>query len=158
MRLLVPGICGVLAALLVAASTALANWQNTKWGMSQAEVLALYPNAMVMPPSRGDPEDQTNLMTSYSTGDFSFYLRFVFRHGGLAKVMLDSRGSTDCRAIRIGLERKYGREAAKYDNQLGSVLIWRNGTDQIGYGDTSIEPGKCSIVYLPLIDANNKGL
>ena len=145
----------VAMAVLTCAAPASADWQNTKWGMKEAEVLAL-PG--VSPLSPGDASGKrmpganlfARIHSSYSIPDYQFDAIYMFNTSGqLAAVNLELvRGSPA--ALRGELMAKYGKPT----ENKGAVIFWNTETDKVMFSNII----GANVLYEPRVTANNKGL
>jgi len=81
-------------ALLLAALPAQADWQATRWGMSETEAAAVVPGSgpanAIDVQSYSNAEGKVGLFAPYRTSEFGFraYLRFAPNGQGLSSVLL----------------------------------------------------------------------
>jgi len=95
----------ILGAALAAPGTARANWENTRWGMTPAQVKALYPAAVEAPASedRRYPMLQLNQPVKVNFITWSKVVFLFERGGGLTSVMLyPAETAADIRDDQIG--------------------------------------------------------
>ena len=123
--------------LLLTAVPAHADWQATRWGMSETEAAAAVPGSAPADPtdvqSYSNAEGKVGLFAPYRTSEFGFrvFLRFALNGQGLSSVLLllDDAKDQGLR-LRDALTDRYGepqlRPLAAY-----TVLGWETERDII---------------------------
>jgi hypothetical protein len=83
-----------IAALFCIGGTAHADWQYTKWGMSESQLTAISPN--IAPTTAQETKDHSNpyigesrYKSGYSASDVQFTAYYWFQSGKLVAVELD---------------------------------------------------------------------
>jgi hypothetical protein len=143
-------------AVIALSTPAGADWQNTKWGMTQQEILAL-PSVSPLSPadvagkSFLDGRLRALLHSPYQSGELSFDAIYMFNSSGrLGAVSLElQNGNPD--DLRGSLLAKYGKPRENY----GNVLWWENGSDELMFSGIG---RLTNVLYQPRITATNKGL
>ncbi|OAP43202.1 hypothetical protein ATC00_04705 [Sinorhizobium americanum] len=123
--------------MLLGSSAAQADWQYTRWGMTEQEVVAA-SEGQARKPKRPDTYEGGSplhlLEAPYKTGDFAFVAKFNFdRFRRLETVKLQLRNIHSCPALQGTLSNIYGppkvsttslgRFAKWWDSDNGNVLI-----------------------------------
>jgi hypothetical protein len=148
-----------IAASMVATS-AHADWQYTKWGMSAEQVAKLSKGAVVTGP--GAPGDHVDGETvgatgTYASGEYQFQATFYFVEDKLADVRLKLKDN-DGYALKNALNGLYGKP---FDETADSILnivtyhdkVKNNRIDLIMIGKDST-----TLEYRPLTDESSNGL
>lgn len=146
-------------------SAASANWQNTKWCMSQEQVksaasgtvIALTPREQIVD-SVADSQQIALLKTPYSSGQYQFDAIFSFDKSNtcLASVKLKLVNLDRAAQLLGSLHSKYGQPTSENQSEALSYAIWYNGGDKISY--ISIEGKIVSVNYMPRNTEDNNGL
>jgi hypothetical protein len=136
------------------ATSAEANWQYTKWGMTPAQVITASHGAVGWRPVKNPKADgrANEVGGSYIADNRTFDVSFDFRNGRLSSVALE----TDmCATLLPDLETKYGEPQILAD---GSFPEWR-WRDKIRNDDVVLFGllGNCLLAYSPHTNAA-KGL
>jgi hypothetical protein len=125
----------------MSASSAKADWQYTKWGMSVAQVAkASKGKAQPYSSKYSNETYQVELAAPFQSGPFAFNAHFEFQGSkGLAIVALHPVDGTDCPSIERPLISKYGESdpeprrfgAYKWDDRKSNnvVRFVPNGND-----------------------------
>lgn len=142
-----PGALVCVAISLFAATSARADWQFTRWGMSPEEVVAaskgsavVLSGADVRRYSRGDKAAM--LAMPYIAESFTFNARFLFSSGKLAEVDLDLTGGSPNDLVRA-IRDRYGMPVTSYGGGEGE---WVADGDHVQL--TNIV-GHWSLAYFP---------
>lgn len=102
-----------VAALLLTATPALANWGTTRWGMTAEEVVAAVPGAVATPAETGtNVRGMHQLATApYKDGDVAMTATFLFDPDGkgLRFVGLTLNDFGQCDTYRATLIARYGK-------------------------------------------------
>jgi hypothetical protein len=125
----------LLLAAAIAPAAAQTLWGSAKYGMTEAQVLKLYPGAR--PITRNLEKEYTGLyVAGYRVARHPFDLRFIFKDGQLTRVRLDRDeyvDNTEVRAIVADLSRefthRYGPEVRHEDRPLRGLsleIAWRH--------------------------------
>jgi hypothetical protein len=120
---------GILLGLAAFAAEDPGGWTKAKWGMSEADLRAAFPEAR-----RLDPPEPVNKATltidSVKLADIEFTVYFSpDPKGHLSRVILNPRYSADAndrvfQALENALVEKYGR-ASKTEEDNVTILQWR---------------------------------
>lgn len=82
----------ISAAIALASCTpAYADWQTTKWGMTEEEATAAFPGS------------------TYTTGGVTYDVKMEYKDGGLVSVTLLPQDRTQCGPLKLALDLRYGR-------------------------------------------------
>lgn len=122
-----------------------ADWQYTRWGMTQQQVVRA---------SRGAAKHEgSKLVAPYRTGTFDFRVEFSFEADRLASVQLKLIDPTLCPRLYASLRDRYGEPP-----RGGHFVRWddRQSNNKIIYAGAGTS--LCSIFYGPLTSPANKGL
>lgn len=130
----------VAALLLLVPVSASADWQKTKWGMTEAQVKKAYPSLT----EAGDAA----LSMPYSALGSDFTAVLKFRDGKLDSVKLHHAG--EVRDLEYQLRLKYGEPISA--DMMG--VIWETPTDRI----TVFRLGDADVEYRARASADNNGL
>ena len=134
---------GWVAALLLAASAApaSAHWENTRWGMSQQQVMRALRSQQVraLPPGERRPVPSARmeylLAGEFRSGTLRLNVAFAFdgRTGGLVCVSIQGQES-QAPALRARLERAFGapQERAR-DPATGIETLGWSRPDEIDF-------------------------
>jgi hypothetical protein len=157
----------LLAFAAAIVPTAHADWQFTRWGMTQAEVTAA-GKGMVVP----IPEDQIkgrsfrtlrcSLEQVYQAGDVKLRASMCFDSSGkLTKVSVEpaESGGIQCGTLENELTRKYGTNFATENSSVSHSLRWQDEartTDILLY--ESLITHDCHINYDSVSNSVTKGL
>lgn len=156
----------VFAAALLAGSvvsmSASTNWQFTKWGMTDKQVLAASKGAAVTLSEEQSAEhssaDRTaiaKLSMPYSTGSYKFTAFFNFKKEKLAFVTLDLDEGNPHEVIGA-LRGRYGKPVNENTNdRILNAWRWLAGTDSV---EAFMIGEKLSASYAPRHQENEKGL
>lgn len=119
------------AISLCSPQAALADWQYTKWGMSQEEVVAAAGATGSTLKAINKPGYAGRILVGpYNSGRFSFQATFYFpdRDGGkLASVRLELENKDTCRDLSLALESAYGSAPQISENPAEKDLRIRRG-------------------------------
>jgi hypothetical protein len=113
-----------ITALLCACGTARADWQYTKWGMTEAELKAVSPNITLT--TAKETKDHSNpyigesrFKSGYSASDIQFTAYYWFRSGKLVAVELDPVNLKDAPRLNLMMEKIYGAPTKDASRTLG---------------------------------------
>jgi hypothetical protein len=145
-------VCGA-AALLLPLAPARADWGQTRWGMSPAEVAAAVPGAkQVKRVKRDDYDGQHKLVKApFNDGNFAFDAEFFFDPSSqrLVQVHLTLKDVKKCAAWRDTLRSAPGADSrgfgAPRDTIVSVVLVpWKDPVsgDRKTYLDITGDYGK----------------
>lgn len=110
-------VAALMASALLVHGPARADWANTRWNMSRAEVQALYPDAAPVP--EGD------LLRSAPTefaGVHGSSAKFVFDTDGLRVVVLPTNASFD--ELRTALTARYGASVSEWGTRGDLYMLF----------------------------------
>lgn len=158
-----------LAVLLLGILPVKADWQNTRWGMSTAELRAS-TNALLKPsdeerrqyglPALGVPE----LKSVYVAGEFTFITYYLFQNDKLRAVSLHGNPK-DSVGIIVSLRSQYGPTTREYRSSGSTcptmLLEWVGGgrENDVRYVTTDCyETKHHSIVLTYMMPRLNPGL
>lgn len=136
--------CLLIIALSLLSSPALADWQFSRWGMSQQQFEA----------AAKKQKDVSGVAAKEKTVEFVFDADKMkmkgtafFGDAGLSSIWLRGEGA-DCYTVKTGLNNKYGRP----DADLGGVYKWMNRPT----GDITFSDMSCSLSYKRPSKVTNK--
>jgi len=155
----------VITALLVTASatSAYADWQYTKWGMTPAQVQAAAGGKLgtrngsdACPSCKPVPM----LAGEYATEEFRFRTLFQFAAGQTLS-MIDLRMHDEggqCRSLYNSLATRYGSPVFQGGGGALQTARWLDATggNTVFFINSAGVDGQCTIQYSPLV--SNKGL
>lgn len=134
------------------AAPAAADWQDTRWGMSLADMEARVAN--VYRPKQievtGDPSKRHALNGAYTTGNYSFISKFYFdKNDTLVEVKLDLINREKCADLKESLVEIYGLFAVPNIREFGDGK-WKDGASGniISYNKSA--KVFCSVTYSPI--------
>lgn len=147
----------LVTGLLLCLGTPLAaDWQFTRWGMSETELIVATPNVFQVNPGR-------LLGSNLKVGNLGFMAQYTFRVEGsttrLVEVRLKPKQESDCGEIIQLLRQKYGPSYTTkgISGYTGAVIVtWRDETS--GNKVEFIRTTTCEIVYSPLDTDPRDGL
>jgi hypothetical protein len=155
----------MLAALLLAAPAA-ADWQNTRWGMTEAQVARL--PGYSLSDGRGEPGRAVNGMQPryvfpYATGSLSFRGAMYFGGpgGGLSMVTLQLVNYRDWTALVAALTQRYGLPARDEPMSMASrAMRWYTQREEVQYFHQLVTSpqGSATVTYISRDGAAAKGL
>ena len=156
-------LCVALLSLAFSVD-ATANWQYTRWGMTQKQVQATSGKPTPLTPDEQTFNSAANsyevalLQAPYSSGQYQFNAIFYFDRskGTLTGVKLNLINIDRAGELMGSLRKKYGTPSSEKRDAFLPYAIWFSGGDQISYlaiGDKSV-----SIRYTPRNSADNAGL
>jgi hypothetical protein len=155
-------ICSAILTM-ASISTARADWQYTKWGMTPAEVAkASKGQAMANPKEASESTEVefAKLTAPYTAGEFMFEAKFMFNRGTdkLSGVRLDLIHYASCNSLRSELLAKY--DTPMKDSWSGGLKVttWQDRPSNMRIQILAIGETSCQIIYAPLASASNKGL
>ncbi len=140
------GLTAAAAALALAATPAAAHWENTRWGMTEAQVLRATRGTVRALPREERRLVPTARMEYRAAGEFrsgtmrlSVAFAFDMRNGGL--LCVSARGEPDQGpALRARLERLFGPPQERgTDPSTGTETFGWSRPDEI---DLHITPGR----------------
>lgn len=140
-------------AIAATATSASANWQFTKWGMSPDQVIAASQGRVAVLSDNNSRlmsagQHIAKLAMPYVSGDLDFRASFLFDASNrLAEVRLTLKGGTTS-ALRVALEQKYGK-LLPHGN-------WHSEDDEIILFVIGERSG--DVIYRPLKNPNSSGL
>lgn len=149
---------------LFAAGAAHADWQYTRWGMSEQEVLAASKDVSEQtkrPQDRG--KNLWLLAAPYSGGGYDFSAEFGFDKGSrkLTSVLLtlEDKGGDRCYSLQTDLMAKYGAPETDEKSSMIQSSTWRdakggNLVEWVKFGADA----SCSVSYDALSNAERNGL
>jgi hypothetical protein len=155
-----------LVAALMLPTSAAADWQYTKWGMTPAEVITASDGVAVSDPEKdGHSTDMhASLLTApYAAAGFEFDARFLFSRGSnlLSIVTLDLRDPTRCHDLMGALRSRYGEPTSEHLSEVTAIQAWRGealpeavvllAIGLIGRGQLS----SCSVDYQSRLNAGS---
>lgn len=156
-----------IACVVLLPAIAHADWQNTRWGMTEKQVRSAVKNLEMASQEEIDKKkfrdgSVLSLKGKYYSGDLEFRAYFYFDGDvrGLSHVTLEHTTPKQCPAIMGALKSRYGLPDEGKPDPVFSLWTWRTDRDlihltQIGQGDrTSL----CDIHYQPRAGGRAKGL
>lgn len=126
-RHLMPSLA--LALLLAAGPAGAADgWQRARWGMTEAEVAAAYPQARPEHTSgKCFPGDRSPFGMRWLAGGRDFRVTFCFAPDGrLSEVGLDAEGQSTF-ALEADLYARYGQHVTRRNLDLVDIVTWIDG-------------------------------
>lgn len=153
----------ILAVGLVASASwcgpALADWQDTRWGMSLDDVEQRVTSAYrpKNPEESHDPSRRHVLSGTYTTGNYSFISKFYFdRNNALVEVKLELINRDMCKDLRESLVDAYGLFAVPNIKEFGDGKWkdWAAG-NMVSY-NRSIGLF-CNVTYAPIPQPGQMG-
>jgi len=132
--------------LLIAAQPARADWQFTKWGMSESQVIKASKHL-------AERAQDGTLSMRYTTGKFAFNVEFVFADSKLNAVSLELHTGSNYSLLNA-LKEKYGQP----DEQDGITTVWRTSRDEIDFSAVTGDGSDASVLYRPRVNPNTRGL
>ncbi len=140
---------GLALLITVIATAAAADWQDTRWGMSVAQVAAHFGNAVPVTrliPAVGEPDVVVKLYADPGTGQ---HATFYFRGDRLARVDVDYADMRSCPEVLGQLRAQYGPPiASEKIYEVLNVFTWLSGHDEITlrWLDSGDGTGICALV------------
>jgi hypothetical protein len=155
-----------VALIMALGGSARADWQYTRWGMAEAEVVAASNGSAVASDARQQgmnfdkPGIETKLTAPYTAGPFAFDARFSFSKdkGALVRVQLWPVDKMQCTQLQTELGTKYGRPTHSKVEQIGRTIYWKD--DQAGnvISFSSVLGITCYVSYDPIVTPVSGGL
>jgi hypothetical protein len=146
--------------LFVAAGSANADWQYTKWGMLPEQVKAA-SNVTMQPnqdPKFNTDRAKTKLFAPYQSGQFSFRAGFMFDASDkLTTVNLQLADGRLCPELVAALSSAYGPPSQKSMSSVTRLYKWWDETNKNVVVFLEIGTGDCSIQYTPRAAAGAAG-
>ncbi len=140
----------IFATVLAIASPAAAGWDQTRWGMTPAEVHAAMPGTR---PSRGEGL-QGMLERSRGRSVFAgipVETKYYYRDGGLGLVGLDIPVRR-CREALAAIIAEHDRPVRTSDQVLIQLAIWHDADSDTRIRLMTSSAGICSLYFEPLAD------
>jgi hypothetical protein len=154
MKRLVAGFCAVGMLASISADEPVAGWNLVRWGMTTAEIQAVYPNTKKIKPVMVDIGGHTYygdvaLSESIRVGGNDFEVRFLMDDSKrLAAVQLTrdfkksevGTGDFAFDAVKELLVQKYGKPSVETQKTDFRISVWQGARAQIrlGHGSTPI--------------------
>ena len=150
----------LVTALLAVPTSAAADWQYTRWGMTPAQVVAASNGAVELSSGFGGPERRAGAVAAagrYDAGEFHFTAEFMFRNGGLTGVSLVETGEA-CGRLEYALTDKYGDREGRSGTQ--GLYRWRDpeANTVVEFAPSLAGGVTCNLRYLPISHPGNAGL
>lgn len=138
-------------------SSASADWQGTKWGMTAEQVIAATKKAVEINSDRGldsRAEIAAYKMPYVAAGiTFTAYLRFDAKTFGLTSVSLIPNNNADCFKLFDTLQQKYGEPVSKVRSSVVHSLKWEDLANENTIGAVALPSRSaaqtCSADYRP---------
>lgn len=149
----------VALGLVVGSASAQQLWQQSRVGMTAAEVLAAFPDAALVPAAKTNSDGSVDLVTlaGVDIANCPFRASFVFQADKLSAVRVGCRTGSPSETERVGLalvealRAKYGTEISHQQSPSGIIDAWYSAgtkiqlyTAQIGEGT-----GLVNVFYTP---------
>jgi hypothetical protein len=142
------------------ATSAHADWQYTKWGMSAEQVVAASGGSMQLGSGKvGQRLDGYTIEVTgqYKSGSRIFDAILYFKNGSLALVTLDMKEAPRCYALANDLKGLYGAQFDQSRDSIMNIDIWHdrvknNSISLLAIGDS------CNLRYKPLKSEETSGL
>jgi hypothetical protein len=155
---------GIVVAAL--STTAKADWQYTRWGMSPDQALAASKGQLKRCETNvcsGHSTDKATaqLFGPYQSGEFLFTVFALFdkTDSKLAHIMLKLKKPEKAAELIGALRTKYGEPASEDRNRIQTVVVWRDPKDQVSILAVGSGPSAyVTLIYQPRITESNKGL
>lgn len=152
---------GALLAAICVPGIALADWQNTNWSMSAAEVVRV-TGARPVQGTPGDRVMDSDLAAvgSYSAMGFEFESRFYFDAADRLRVVKLVMPNPDrCDELRRVVSGIYGQPVQTTRN-MSWLWIDADSGDRVRFTDARLPPtvDECFIVYEPALGSGARGL
>lgn len=159
-------------ALLLSAPVLLVNpiakgdWQNTRWGMAEAQVAALIPQSEKVSEREGNLQNiggtAPSLTAPYVAGDLTFraFYYFGYSRPGLSLVRLVLLNGAQCSRLVREMKLRYGSPQSQTVSDVLASYHWLKESDAIDMtvAAPDSESALCSINYSPASGPNNKDL
>ena len=142
-------LVGFLASL---SSPAMADWQFTRWAMTQSQVEAASGGKTQPNDDRGkDPDPMVAaLKMDHAASGLDFLAYFIFDGDkGLARVTLEPKDNGRCKEVRYALTSAYGRPQDTSTDAITDLAKWWSEATGNIVVYLQIGPG-CSVDYTPL--------
>jgi hypothetical protein len=147
-----------IVAAVAFTAPAHADWQSTKWGMSQEQVRKNVDAKLSTDCSPGE-NGVCFVKGPYSSGTLNFAATFVFKDNHLIRITLVLKDTTSGLDLIDALKAKYG---APFDTKADATshdLIWRNSGDRIDLSWITVGAHSMYLVeYEPISSSSAKGL
>jgi hypothetical protein len=146
-------------------TSAHADWQYTKWGMTTSQVQAASGGAATFltteeqaANSAKDSDESALMKAPYISGQFQFtaYFSFFKNTNQLAHVKLQLHDAEKAASLLGSLRTKYGSPQSERLSDLFAYSIWYTKGDQLTYAD--VVNKRISVSYKPRKSADNEGL
>jgi hypothetical protein len=163
---------------LLAATAAQADWQYTKWGMSESELTAISPN--IQPTTASERQGHSNphigsalYKSGYDARDINFTAYYWFNAGQLVAVEIVPTNLDDGPKANLTLDQVYGAPIEDKSKPMNGGLIfcnildrkWRSEREKniITVSSLRCNPGHrerdfFSIRYAPILSNGSTGL
>jgi hypothetical protein len=153
-----------------------ADWQNTRWGMTTAELRAVNPNVTPTTGAERDGMSNPNVgealyRSAYLSNEDRFTAYYLFRAGKLARVSLKLDDVTVWPRINRTLEQVYGRPTVDKSRQMSGppnfcTITDRKWRDEKAHNQVSAFGLACqkggqdffSVDYEPVLTSTGTGL
>lgn len=155
-----------VVAIFLAGVPARADWQYTRWGMSEDQAIAASNGRLARCSHqicKGKTADTSvaKLFGDYRSGEFNFtaFLYFDKQSNRLSWVELKLL-QPDLASNLIGaLRGKYGQPASEDRSAISTLIVWWEQKDQIAFMAIGAGPqASVYVQYKPRITDSNKGL
>lgn len=156
-----------MAALVLATSPALADWQYTKWGMTPEQVVAASKGAATATTdeerrqfSTTDGKSVALVKARYTSGSYQFDVHFLFDDGKLSLVSLNLDES-DEGLLAGDLTAKYGPPIDHSRSDIVEVTKWQTPSEDISLldiGDLGVTRVQGTLTYRPRMRIDSSGL
>lgn len=151
-----------LALMGALTSPAVADWQNTRWGMMPEEAETL-PGIRPATPEMGfDSETQQALFVmDYEAAGIPATAGLIFgrsdKSAGLKEIHLRIKNAEDCSAALGRLRQTYGEEHSSSDGEYTAYRIWSVAEHGNRILYMTIGEDYCSVTYQPILKGNTAG-
>jgi hypothetical protein len=163
MRLTLSGF--LLLIILLLPFQVRADWQNTKWNMTVAQVRAVTGARVPTPAEQSAGTiartgQAPQLVEEYRSGSIPFQARFFFSaSGGLDRVILNLTDYSKENEVINALTGKYGAPIEKTKRRYGMNMRWVTKPDNLIIDLYDLESiASMSIIYSPAINAASPDL
>ena len=144
-------VAGVVAAAACLAGAAQAPEPTVRWGMSQAEVEAVVPNARPIRWGRTENGAQARTQAMQRFGALELPARYSYSDTGLARVSFEAP-LRQCRDLAAAIIAEHGEPLRFSDQVLVQMFIWHQpGIDRRLRLMTS-SAGFCNLTWEPLAE------
>lgn len=159
---------GIKAALIIGllsiSTPATADWQYTRWGMTEAQVTTASKGKML--PCNAECRKHSSddlsarLFSNYTAGEYSFLavIQFDRRTERLAAISLILKEPSQGFKLASDLRGKYGQPLTHQRTSLTEFYEWNDAKDRVSLFLIGNGPSSATLMYRPRVTAATKGL